>query len=132
MTLRLRIRTPAGLLLDRAVDAVVAEDRDGWFGVLPRRADLVATLPPGLLTFRHADGEGFVAHAGGLLDLRAGDCRVALRGAQLSDALDDVADRLEAELRRRKERVEVRRGILGELEREVLRRLVAGERREAG
>ena len=67
--LRLSVRSPRGLHLDAEVDAITAEDSSGWVGVLPGRQDFVAVLPPGLLLFRDSDGEGYVAVAGGLLEL---------------------------------------------------------------
>lgn len=124
----LLLRTPSGLLLDREVQAVVAEDRSGWFGVRPGCADLVAVLPPGLLTFRDEEGEGFVALSGGLLDLRGADCRVVARDAVLSRRLEDVAAALEAHLDKRRRGQERQRGVLHDLVREALRRLAKAER----
>lgn len=124
----LLVRTPSGLLFDAQVQAIVAEDRSGWFGVRPGCADLVAVLPPGLLTFRDAEGEGFVALAGGLLDLRGSDCRVVLRDAVLSRRLDDVAAALEAHRDKRRRGTERQRGTLQDLVREALRRMAKAER----
>ncbi len=122
--LSLQIRTPHGLLVAQAVDAITAEDRSGWFGVAPGRADLVAVLPPGLLTFRDSEGEGFVALSGGLLELRSGRCRVLAREAVVSRNLDEIADELEAHLRDRNARSETHRSVMDELVREALRRMV--------
>ena len=82
--LRLRVRTPEGLLYDDLVSSIRAEDRDGWFGILPGRRDVLATLPPGLLLFADAEGDGFVALSGGLLALRGGECRVMASEARLA------------------------------------------------
>lgn len=121
--LRLRLRTPQGLVLDRPVQAVVAEDRSGWFGIWPGRADLLAVLPPGLLVFRDTEGEGFVALSGGLLDLRAGDCRVLASHAAWSADLDAIADDLRAQARQRSSQATLHRGVIGDLAREAMRRL---------
>lgn len=121
--LHLYVRTPAGLLVDRPVDAIVAEDLDGWFGIHPGRADLIAALPPGLLTFRDADGECFVANTGGLLDLRAGACRVMVADAQVERSLDELAPAVEATMIERRRRSDARRATFEDLEREVLRRM---------
>lgn len=125
--LRLRLRTPAGLLVDQPVSAVTAEDLDGWFGIAPGRADLVAVLPPGLLVFRdpksEGEGEGFVALAGGLLDLRANECRVMARQAVMSRDLERIADQVAAHLRQRRARGRAQRGAIFELVREALRRM---------
>lgn len=121
--LRLQLRTPRGLVVDRAVAAVTAEDLSGWFGIAPGRADLVAVLPPGLLTFRDDHGEGFVALAGGLLDLWRGRCRVMAREALVSRNLDEIAGRLEEHFQRRSQRRRTQRSVMDELVREALRRI---------
>lgn len=123
MSIALRLRTPAGLLLDSEVERVVAEDLDGWFGIAPGRIDLVAVLAPGLLVFRDAEGEGYVALAGGLLELRAGECRVMCRDAAVSRRLEDLADRVEALILSRRERQAAQQDVVDELVREALRRM---------
>ena len=82
--LYLHLRTPHGLVLDQPVRAVVAEDLSGFFGIWPGRADLIAALPAGLLTYRDASGEGFVGLSGGILSLRGEVCRVMARDAQMT------------------------------------------------
>lgn len=121
--LRLELRTPSGLLVSQDVRSITAEDLDGWFGIAPGRSDLVAVLPPGLLSFRDDEGECFVALAGGLLDLHDGRCRVAAREAVLTRSLDEVADRVEQLLDYRKQRRAVQRQTLTDLIREAERRL---------
>lgn len=128
MSLHLLLRTPSGLLLDRQVQAIAAEDRSGWFGVRPGCVDLVAVLPPGLLTFRDDEGEGFVALAGGLLELRGPDCRIVARDAVLARRLEDVAATLEAHLEKRRQGQARQRGVLHDLVREALRRIAKAER----
>lgn len=123
MTLRLSVRSPSGLLMDGPVFSVLAEDLDGWFGIRPGRTDLVAVLPPGLLVYRDADGEGFVAFGGGLLHHERTECRVMCRDAAVSRSLDDVADLVERHLSSRDRRERARQDVVGELVREALRRL---------
>lgn len=126
MKLSLRLRTPRGLLLDRELRSLVAEDLDGWFGIAPGRADLAAVLPPGLLVFRDGEGEGFVALDGGLLHLRRGECRVLCREAVVSRELDQITGRVEQFVQSRRARQELHRGATSELVREALRRMGAG------
>ena len=128
MALTLRLRTPRALLVDEEVAAIDAEDLDGWFGLRPGRADLVAALPPGLLIFRDGQGDGFVALAGGLLDLHEGECRVTCRVAVMSRELDEVAAEIDRQLARRDARAERDRDAMTELAREALRRLAEHER----
>lgn len=125
----LELRTPNGLLIEQPIEALVAEDRSGWFGVRPGRADLVAALPPGLLTFRSEGRESFVALSGGLLHLQGNVCRVLAREAAVASELAGVAGALEENLGRRRERQEIQRDAVGELAREALRRLAREGRR---
>lgn len=125
--LRLQLRTPTGLLIDAPVLRVVAEDLDGWFGLAPGRADLIAALPPGLLVFRGASpdraGEWFVAHAGGLLNLEGGVCRVMCRQATLARDLADIEKQLDEVAQDRRARRDLHEGVMQELVREALRRM---------
>lgn len=121
--LRLKLRTPEQLLVDRDVSAIKAEDRSGWLGILPGREDVIAVLPPGLLIFRDGEGESYVALSGGLLDLRGSLCRVLAREAVLEQNLDSIAERVEALLRTRRDADARRRSVLDDLVREVMRRL---------
>ncbi len=120
----LQIRTPAGLLYDRPVRRVLAEDLSGWFGLLPGRSDLVAALPAGLMVFEDEAGEGFVGLSGGILDLAAGRCRVMAGRASLTRDLDEIADEVARLTRSRKDRAALHRGLVHDLAREALRRLV--------
>lgn len=129
--LRLRVRTPEGLALDREVRSIRVEDEDGWIGILPGRRDLLAVLPPGLVLFATDEGEGYVAVSGGLLELTSGDCRISAHDARVAGDPVAAADALDALLRGRRERSERRREVLGQLEREALRRIALAVR-EAG
>lgn len=121
----MHVRTPEGLLVSQAVTALQAEDEDGWFGILPGRADLVAALVPGLLVYRDDGGkETFIAHSGGLLSLEGTECRATLRDALVSTELADIATALDAHLTQRRERQAQREDALAELAREALRRVI--------
>ena len=125
--LRLVVRTPARLVLDTPVRRVVAEDQSGWFGVRAGCEDLVALLPAGLLVFEDPEGEGFVAVSGGLLDLDRGECHVLVGRATVSRDLATLGAEVAALTRRRRERAEAHRGVVGALGREAVRRLVRTE-----
>lgn len=126
--LLLEVRTPLGQLLARPVLAVTAEDRSGWFGIRPGRTALVAVLPPGLLTFRDQEGEGFVALSGGLLDHDGRRCRVLVTEATVSRDLDALAGDVARQEMRRAERREIHQGVVQDLAKEALRRLLGGLR----
>jgi F-type H+-transporting ATPase subunit epsilon len=77
------------------VSSIVAETREGSFGLLPHRRDCVAALVPGILSYHSAaEGEVFVAVDEGVL-VKIGDevhvsVRRALRGTDLAGLLDAV------------------------------------------
>lgn len=125
----LRVRTPERTVFDAPVRAIRAEEQEGWFGIGPGRTELVALLPPGLLVYRDDEGEGYVAVGGGLLHMRGEECRVMVREAFATRALDEIGPELQQYVRRRRERIERERGIIDELAREALRRLAQEARR---
>ena len=122
--LTLELRTPTGVVLDQPVGAITAEDRSGWFGIRPGRTDLVAVLPPGLLVYADDDGEGYVALSGGLLSLTSGHCRVLALEATTARELDHIAQDVARQNQRRQDSAEVHRGVVRDLAREALRRLL--------
>ncbi len=94
--MRLEVLLPFRVFADKAdVLRIVAETRDGSFGLLPRRRDCVAALVPGILTYEsEADGEVFVAVDEGVL-VKIGDrvqvsVRRASSGADLASLRDAV------------------------------------------
>jgi len=88
--MNLKILLPYQIFADKNdVSRIVAETRNGSFGMLPHRRDCVAALAPGILTYESdADGEVFVAVDEGIL-VKAGDdvlvsVRRAIHGADLA------------------------------------------------
>lgn len=126
--LRLGVRTPVEKVFEGPVTSIRAEDLDGWFGIRSGRRDLAAVLPAGLLLFEDGVGEGFVAIAGGLLDLRGDRCRVAAREAVLARDLGEISELVERNVRARRRRSEAQRDVFDDLAREALRRLSRWER----
>lgn len=90
-TLHLVVRTPASVVVDRAVRGVTAEDATGRFGHRPGGERLVAALVPSLLTFRDEHGaEGFVAVGRGAMRADRTAVRVAVRNAVVCPSLEAV------------------------------------------
>ncbi len=90
MRMNLKVLLPFQVFAEKTdVSRIVAETRDGSFGMLPQRRDCVAALTPGILTYQSdADGEVFVAVDEGVL-VKAGpnvlvSVRRALRGPDLA------------------------------------------------
>lgn len=127
-SLRLLVQTPAGVVFDEPVDALRAEDEDGWFGVLPGRSDVVAILPPGLVLLQQGARERVVVVDAGLLSLEDGIAWVLTQEAVLAESLAEVPLALAAARERQARMGHLQRDILGDLAREALRRLAAGER----
>lgn len=78
-----------------SVSRIVAETRDGIFGILPLRLDCVAAIEPGILVYEtELTGEVYVAVDEGVL-VKAGldvfvSVRQAIGGSDLSHLRDEV------------------------------------------
>jgi F-type H+-transporting ATPase subunit epsilon len=127
-TLRLRVLVPTETLVDTEVTRIIAEAADGAFCILPRHADWVAALVPGILFYRTTDGdERLCAVDVGTL-VKAGDevrvaCFNAVPGADLARLRETVQDAFESLAEHDREA----RSALARLEAGTLRRFVQGE-----
>jgi F-type H+-transporting ATPase subunit epsilon len=67
--MNLKILLPFQIFAEQTdVSSIVAETREGAFGLLPHRLDCVAALAPGILSFEtESGGENFVAVEEGVL-----------------------------------------------------------------
>jgi F-type H+-transporting ATPase subunit epsilon len=68
--MHLKILLPSAVFADQnGVSSIVAETRDGSFGLLEHRLDCVAALSPGILTYEIKEGEKtyLAIDAGGLV-----------------------------------------------------------------
>jgi F-type H+-transporting ATPase subunit epsilon len=68
--LTLELATPTRMVVAETVDEVVVPGSEGYFGVLPGHAPLLATLGIGELTYRVGRDERHVAVAGGFAEVR--------------------------------------------------------------
>ena len=100
--LTLELATPTRMVVAETVDEVVVPGSQGYFGVLPGHAPLLATLGIGELTYRIGRDERHVAVAGGFAEVR-NDKVIVL--ADTAEVPQDI-DRARAE--RAKERAEQR------------------------
>jgi F-type H+-transporting ATPase subunit epsilon len=94
--MHLKVLLPFRVFADKTgVSRIVAETREGSFGLLQRRRDCVAALAPGILTYESdADGEVFIAVDEGVL-IKIGDqvsvsVRRASSGSDLASLRDSV------------------------------------------
>ncbi len=127
-TLRLRVLLPTATLVDAQVVKVIAEAEDGAFCILPRHADWVAALVPGILLYTDADhAEHLCAVDTGTL-VKAGDevrvaCFNAVPGADFASLRQTVEDAF----RSLDEHERETRSALARLEAGTLRRFMRWE-----
>jgi F-type H+-transporting ATPase subunit epsilon len=128
--MRLEGLTPIEVWADEPeVSSIVAETRDGSFGILARRRDGVAALVPGVLIFvKPGAGEVFVAIDEGLL-IKTGPrvvvaVRRAVRGPDLGALRELVSRRF---LRQDAEATQLRVAV-GQVEGSFMRCLASYER----
>ena len=100
--LTLEMATPTRLVVSAEADEVVVPGSQGYFGVLPRHAPLLATLGIGEVTYRIGRDEHHVAVAGGFAEVR--NDKVII----LADSAETPADIDRARAERAKERAEAR------------------------
>lgn len=81
--MELSVQLPSQAFADKKnVLRITAETRDGSFGILPHRRDIVAALTPGILVYEtKADGEAFIAVDVGVLVKTGMTVHVAVRRA---------------------------------------------------
>jgi F-type H+-transporting ATPase subunit epsilon len=101
--LRLEFVTPERALVHEDVDEVEIPGEDGYFGVLPGHAPLLAALKPGELWYRRGAEKKFAFIAGGFAEVLPD--RVAIL-AQVAERAEDIdIQRAEASKRRAEDRL---------------------------
>ena len=124
----LKILVPEKVLLDRLVRKVVAEGRSGSFGLLPRHADFVELLVPGILAFTPVESdeetEVFAAVDEGVLVKCGPEVRVSVRHAVVGPDLGSLEATVRERFQRIDDREEAMRTALAKLESEVVRSFI--------
>jgi len=97
--MHLKVLLPFETYADKTdVSRIVAETREGSFGLLPHRLDCVAALAPGILTYQtEADGEVFVAVDEGVLVKTGAEVLISVRRAIGGKDLGKLRDLVEKE-----------------------------------
>jgi F-type H+-transporting ATPase subunit epsilon len=109
---------------------IVAESKDGSFGILPNRLDCVAALVPGILTYEtRAHGEVFIAVDEGVLVKTGREVLVSVRRALQGAELGLLRSAVEREFLTLDEQAQRLRAVMARLETGFVRRL-AGLRDE--
>jgi len=120
----LKVLLPFQIFAEKTgVSRIVAETRDGSFGLLPHRLDCVAALAPGILTYEtEADGEVFVAVDEGVLVKTGPDVLVSVRRAISGTDLGQLHDTVKREFLTLDEHEQSARLVTAKLETGFLRR----------
>ena len=107
-----------------SVSRIVAETREGSFGLLPHRLDCVAALVPGILFYEtEAEGEICVAIDEGVLVKTGMDVLVSVRNAIGGTDLGQLHAAVEREFLKLNEREQSVRSVMAKMESGFIRRL---------
>lgn len=126
-SMTLKVLLPFQVFLEKPdISRIVAEGRNGSFGLLPNRLDCVAALAPGILTYEtDADGEVFVAVDEGVLVKTGLDVLVSVRRAQDGADLGQLRAAVERDFINLDEREKSVRSTLAKMESDLVRRMAS-------
>jgi len=125
--MNLKILLPFRIFAEKTgVSRIVAETREGSFGLLPRRLDCVVALAPGILIYEtEAEGEVYVAVDEGVLIKTAPGVLVSVRNAIAGTDLGQLREAVEREFLHLDEREQSVRSVLAKMESGLIRRMAA-------
>ena len=125
--MNLKILLPLQIFAEKSgVSRIIAETREGSFGLLPQRLDCVAALTPGILTYETgSDGEVFVAVDEGVLVKTGQDVLVSVRRAIEGTDLGKLRDSVEKDFLTLDGREQSVRSVMAKLETGFLSRFAA-------
>lgn len=122
--MHLKILLPSRVFAEKTgVKRIVAETREGAFGLLPNRLDCVAALAPGILTFEvDEEGETYIAVDEGVLVKTGEEVLISVRKAVGGADLAELHQAVEAEFLNVSEEEQHLRNTLAKLEVDFVRR----------
>jgi F-type H+-transporting ATPase subunit epsilon len=125
--MNLKILLPFRVFAEKSgVSRIVAETREGSFGLLPHRLDCVAALVPGILIYETAaEGEVYLAVDEGVLVKTGRDVLVSVRRALSGTDLGQLRAAVEEEFLALDEQEQNVRSVLAKMESDFVRRLAA-------
>jgi F-type H+-transporting ATPase subunit epsilon len=99
ISMHLKVLLPSHIFADKGgVTRIVAETREGSFGLLPNRLDCVASLTAGILIYEtQAEGEVYIALDEGVLVKAGHDVLVSVRRAMGGTSLAQLRAAVEQE-----------------------------------
>ncbi len=127
--MNLKVLLPFQVFAEKTgVSRIVAETREGSFGLLPQRLDCVAALAPGILIYEtESEGEVFVAVDEGVLVKTGQDVLVSVRRAIGGSDLAKLHAAVDREFLTLDEHQQSVRSVMAKLETGFLRRFAAFE-----
>jgi F-type H+-transporting ATPase subunit epsilon len=125
--LNLKVLLPFRIFVEKTgVSRIVAETREGSFGLLPHRLDCVAALAPGILIYEaETGGEVYVAVDEGVLVKTGADVLVSVRRAIGGTDLGQLRSLVEKEFLTLDESEQNVRSVMAKLEAGFIRRIAA-------
>lgn len=125
--MNLKVLLPFKIFTEKTgVSRIVAETREGSFGLLPHRLDCVAALAPGILVFETvAEGEVCIAVDEGILVKTGTDVLVSVRNAIGGTDLGQLRAAVEQEFLDLDDQEKSVRSVLMKLESGFIRRFAA-------
>jgi len=123
--MNLKVLLPFRIFADKTgVSRIVAQSREGSFGLLPHRLDCVAALAPGILIYeKEAEGEVYVAVDEGVLVKTGLDVLVSVRNAIGGTDLGKLHEAVEREFLNLNEGEQSVRSVMAKMESDLIRRL---------
>ena len=123
--MNLKVLLPFEIFADKTgVSRIVAETREGSFGLLPHRLDCVAALAPGILIYQlGAQAEVYIAVDEGVLVKTGLDVRVSVRNAIGGTDLGQLHAAVEREFLHQNEREKSVRSVMAKMESDFISRL---------
>jgi F-type H+-transporting ATPase subunit epsilon len=121
----LKVLLPFQIFADKTgVSRIVAETREGSFGLLPHRLDCVAALAPGILIYQlGAQAEVYMAVDEGVLVKTGLDVLISVRNAIGGTDLGQLHAAVEREFLHLNEREQSVRSVMAKMESDFISRL---------
>lgn len=131
-TFRLEVTTPEHMVVREDVEEAQIPAKNGYLGILPGHAPLLAQLQPGELTFRQGGRTQYLAVTDGLVEVMPDHTRVLVESAERAAEIDvaraeRARQRAEERLKAPAQDVDLDRATIA-LQRALVRLQVAGRR----
>jgi F-type H+-transporting ATPase subunit epsilon len=125
--MNLKVLLPFQVFAEKTgVTRIVAETRQGSFGLLPHRLDCVAALAPGILIYEdEAEGEVYLVVDEGVLIKTGPNVVVSVRNALAGTDLGKLRAAIEQEFLHLDEQEKNVRSVLAKMESGFIRRMAA-------